>query len=568
MKKLLFAILAFPMLAMGQTPITACGSLSSANTTYVLQNNVTASSNCFIFEAGGITLNLNGYTVTYDNTAQGSAVYGIMADWNKQGFHITNGTLVQGTGNDYQSHAIDMTRTNGGCVEVDHITFNYQGNDNEAYVSYGSGTCTSPGIYIHDNFMYPNGTKQTLTHYGNFGAIAITADTGIINIYNNTISGKGYQGMFIQPEGASSISITYNNISMAAPVEDGYAIDVITPSTTVNMNTVIAHNTINQSSGRGIAIEGNSTNSYNASVYNNTVTVKEACDSGEYGCPGHPIGIIVRFGASSVGVYDNTVTTYSGTSACPPQFASQTGSSCQGYGIKVDNGSNNEVHNNNVIAIAADTSYVAAGFYVNGQAGTNILFDHNNVTSNSVYIDLNDEDGYGTNTTFASNAFTEGASPQDFTSIRMGYCCGWSPTGNILLDNTWGGASPDNFMYANSGGGTYSISLKYYLTVTVQDSRSNPLSGATVTAVGQSSLETVTGTTNSSGVAVLALTDYTHSGNLGPPGTDVYTYYTPHTVTASMTVYTNATANVTMTSDQSITMQLGGFPISLNTVAH
>lgn len=47
--------------------VNFCGYLSTPNTTYVLKNNVTSEGSCFFITAENVTLDLNGYTVTYDN---------------------------------------------------------------------------------------------------------------------------------------------------------------------------------------------------------------------------------------------------------------------------------------------------------------------------------------------------------------------------------------------------------------------------------------------------------------------------------------------------------------------
>ncbi|MFH0972060.1 MAG: hypothetical protein V1835_05855, partial [Candidatus Micrarchaeota archaeon] len=49
------------------TNINACATLSTANERYVLQNDIAADGKCFIISANGITLDLNGKTVTFDN---------------------------------------------------------------------------------------------------------------------------------------------------------------------------------------------------------------------------------------------------------------------------------------------------------------------------------------------------------------------------------------------------------------------------------------------------------------------------------------------------------------------
>ncbi|MFH1443755.1 MAG: hypothetical protein ABIG96_06995, partial [Candidatus Micrarchaeota archaeon] len=63
---LLFALLALPF-SNALTPVTACGTLSKASETYILQNDVSAAKTCFKITASGITLDLGGKTVTFDN---------------------------------------------------------------------------------------------------------------------------------------------------------------------------------------------------------------------------------------------------------------------------------------------------------------------------------------------------------------------------------------------------------------------------------------------------------------------------------------------------------------------
>jgi len=578
MKILLFALLAFPVVAMGSTSVTACGTLSVAGATYVLQNNVSAAGNCFTISANNVTLDLNGYTVTYDTTFQNGPAYGVTTSWNKSTLHITNGTFVQGAGKDYQSIAVNLTL---GAVnsEVDHLTFHYQGDNNLA-IGVSCSNLPNPNVNIHDNTIYPNGTKRAdpklgyPTHYGSFATIMTVYCTGTTTITNNLIQGKGDQGINVRVVSAPvAVNITHNTVSMAAPVRDAYAIG-LSSSKPVNMNYEIAYNTITQASGRGIGVEGDGVIGYNShgpgfgTIHDNTIDVREPCDSGEYPCPGDDIGIMLRGGIHDMQVYNNTVTVHAGADACPIQFPQQQGNSCMGIGLKIIAGTyttNDRFYNNTVNAITTDNTETASGLYGDFPSpGQGTDFDHNTVTSNSILVDLSASDGSGNNYLFASNNFIQGANPQGFHSVRVGYCCGDSALGNILLDNAWTNASPNDFDYGN-GGGEFSIFLKYYLTVVVKDSKSNPVAGATVTAA--SSHESVSGTTNNTGTAILALTDYLYSGSVDGP-TDVATAYTPHTVTASKTGYTSATTSVTMSSDKSVTMQLGGSPLTLKATPH
>ncbi len=53
-----------------QSNITKCGTLGTDNTTYVLQNDVSAPGTCFSIQGSFVKLNLNGHTVTYNTADQ------------------------------------------------------------------------------------------------------------------------------------------------------------------------------------------------------------------------------------------------------------------------------------------------------------------------------------------------------------------------------------------------------------------------------------------------------------------------------------------------------------------
>src|SRR5208337_758229 len=212
----------------------------------------------------------------------------------------------------------------------------------------------------------------------------------------------------------------------------------------------IANNTIVQSSGRGIGVSGNlddnSPGPNTGTVHDNFISVRESRDAGEYQGQGDGIGIILRFGAHNIQVYNNNVCGYAGANAAPVQFPTSLGNDCQCIGIKVDGGTNgagNQVYNNTVLVSTTDASLPATGLYGTGTSDGSKVFHNNTVTSNSLPASINGSDGGGSNFMFASNTFIEGANPQGFHSIQGGGW--WDTTGNIFLDNTWeGGASYDD----------------------------------------------------------------------------------------------------------------------------
>jgi hypothetical protein len=681
MKQLLFALLAFPMLALGQTSVTTCGTLSSAGT-YTLQNNISAAGTCLTISAKNVVLNLNGYTITYDTSYQGTAVCGTIGpSGNCSGIHITYnesgddiegpGTITQGAGND--AYATPIYAQQPFNMTVNGITINYSGNFGEgiqlncgsvsggfkitnntinpitmqppstytvshatwsnglatvtvssaapnvfesgmpfvlsgvtpsgynvgtsytqagaAYMTGGTSTTFTYALASNPGSYLSGGTVQAIpTHYGGGFVIDVNTCGGTstmgMNVSDNTIQGTGVGGIgwtYGYALNGQNLLVSYNTIQMSSNVRDAYAIGIASSVSTV-LNFEISYNTITQTNGRGIIAGGNinadSIGPNTGTIHDNVVSVYESCDAGEYGCPGDAVGIQLRFGAQNIQVYNNTVTTHAGATACPVSFWTTPGyptvnsstSSCIGQAIKLMDGQqamNNVAYNNIVHADTTDISEMAYGLYGDSPLGVSSspsTFRSNTVYSNSNFLAMGGPDGGASGITWDSNNMIEDPNPQNLCTLVVAYYTA-SGTGNVFLANSWssGLSLTSNFCFLTSTGTPYSFYVKYYLTATVQNAQGQAVSGATVTAT--SPQETVTGTTNASGVATLALTDYLQSG-VTYPTTSNQTSYTPHTVTASMQGCTNATANVTMTSDQSITLQLGGFPISLNGVAH
>jgi hypothetical protein len=63
----LFLVSLLALMPVLGVPLTQCGYLNQTLTTYTLQNNVNSSGTCFAIIANNITLDLNGYTIGYDN---------------------------------------------------------------------------------------------------------------------------------------------------------------------------------------------------------------------------------------------------------------------------------------------------------------------------------------------------------------------------------------------------------------------------------------------------------------------------------------------------------------------
>ncbi|GEM_PF-3441130 len=192
------------------THISACGTLSSANTTYILDNDVSSAGTCFTTSANGTILDLNGHTVTY-NTAAGDSVYGYLSAWNPNGARVTNGSFVQGAGNGYQSIAIYFRQ--GVNIEADHLSISYTGDNNEAIIdTNGAG---GQSVQIHDNVIHPNGTKRAT------GAVYATIANGgsvySVGQHVTLVGGTGTSAGVFTVSGVSSGGV----VTSVSPYDNG-----------------------------------------------------------------------------------------------------------------------------------------------------------------------------------------------------------------------------------------------------------------------------------------------------------------------------------------------------------
>ena len=192
----LFGIIFFSNLVFA-VGVTSCGYLNSADTVYVLQNNVTSTTSCLYVNATNITLDLNGYTITYGNQDNDTSFTGVYS--NQTYTDIKNGFILMGA-----NAAVAQPR----------------------YGVYFSATAS-------------NGTIENLNIFNNtYGIILYGAD---YNIVNNITSNYGSYGIYLYSGSDYNIisninsnnksvygiylsSSDYNNITNAITIYDGSGI--------------------------------------------------------------------------------------------------------------------------------------------------------------------------------------------------------------------------------------------------------------------------------------------------------------------------------------------------------
>ncbi len=380
------------------TPLTACQALSSANTTYVLQNNVQSPGTCFGIVADNVTLNLNGHTVTYATTDSSRANYGVLsADcWDSElagipaalcgGSHknpvIMNGTLTQGPAAAPQSHAVRFGQGNNRQSETVHdVTINISAQDTEGiYSTFPPGNSQYYKLVINDSVTNVSNRDQfygypiRLDYGGNI------AGTNLVDVVHDVICNGSPQGC-INSEGAL---LAYNNSGKLGPQQyvGGYGIFL-------GGNNEEAYGNSFTGATRGFEIEGS-----NVKLHDNVLDIE---DSGSVHDPGHnPDGCEIdgTYGIRVKG-YPPTIAPTSVTIA--NNTVRVTAGPCQAQGLRFTSIASNEqiaVTSNTFTLVQAGSSTMNAGVSLDAADGTGVTFSGNQFTNDpSLFIFYGGYDG-------------------------------------------------------------------------------------------------------------------------------------------------------------------------------
>ena len=529
--------------------------LDQAGETCVLTQDISAPGTAIVILAPDITLDLSGFTVTYNTEPSITPVFGLRVGttdyWLNMGpdnyLKFTNGTIVQGNGASAYSHAIYTRYSDPKNVEISYLNITIHGDNCKAIQV--DWAYNSPYFTIHHNTITSNVQVCTNRHAFDSYAMQLSSVPNA-TIYDNTIVG-GQGGIAL---GSSTNSSIYrNDISHRGLSGNCYGILLWNP-----LNVEVYGNYIHPENGCGIAAG----DWYrNVLIHNNNLVDIKLIDptgdsGGAYGMKfrTYPDSVVYGLPPGNLKVYNNTITAVTG-----PGLLLAGGLDI----IDSHDDLNNEYFSNNINVYTIHPTKRAAGIMFAGggapnNSGTKIY--NNTVISNNINIDFSTHDGRGTNNVgLISNTLIKGDSPLNYHTIDMGYWR-YASKGHVLLDTrTENGASVHD-VYLNGGDPPgdydYSLYIKWYLDVTVIDDGGNPVSGATVnaTAIGGAT-ETVSKITDASGKARLELTEYYRYGITYPP-TSNYDNYTPHSIIASFGDQA-ASVDVYMEESKEITLILG-----------
>ena len=430
--------------------IQACGTLRSANTTYLLTRNVQSPGTCFAIEADNVTLDLNGHTATYGVSKQSHPVFGVLsADcWyaaisgnpcggGHRHIEIMNGSIVQGAGAPPMSHAIRMGQGNGFTgITIHGVAITISAEDSIGiYTEYLPG-----GSDIYNNTIHNNVT--VISDRMQFRGASIKLDNESAakipdRIHDNVILGGAQLG--IRDDNPAGTRIYNNDISQNATYTNGFCIDA------AGQNMLVYHNHCHPIHGRGIHA-----NHTGVQIFDNTIDTVDSGQNQEYkGCEIHgTYGIQVEndnYNPTHVRVYGNHVTVH----------AAQCGADAMR--LTDLKGADIRIYDNTFIAVQDKINGVythrnAFGLSVGDVIGTHLRFYNNLIQADTAifYVDWDS----GGSITLANNTFQAGR--MGTSTLLADFGSGVAPShDNYFLDDVYQGLSPGSARFGTHSGDSW-----------------------------------------------------------------------------------------------------------------
>jgi len=288
--------------AMGKS-LSACADLT-AQGSYYLTANVSATGTCFFIDANNISLNLNGHTVTYGTGGGTEPTPGVLlADpWyrgygiartgstgNHSNFELYNGSIVEAPAGAAKSPAIWVGQSNSilPAPRIHDLTLITYTTDASPIF----GTVSEAGWQIYNNKIYYS-AKATTSRVSFLGYAIWLGDQeqapGLLPdlIHNNYIYAAPQGGIRDTHQNAKIYS---NDIAFNSTYTNDFCVDAPANGQLVTLNHC------HPASGRGVHV-----NAHNVTVLSNTIAVQELPQNTEYGgCElGGAFGIQVEFDTS------------------------------------------------------------------------------------------------------------------------------------------------------------------------------------------------------------------------------------------------------------------------------
>jgi len=507
--------------------------LDKKGATYVLTGDVTADGLGIRIDAGDVTVDLNGHTLTYNDKPvkfddpkdyqefRTKRHGGVMAAYGAGGLRILNGTIRQGAGRNGawgNGSGFAPIYLNGNGGEIAGVTCEYSGRQ----VS-GMYLQNPKRYHVHHNVIKSHTTDPGNRHQG---SSAITGAPG--RIHHNLVKRVCHKGISVASgTKGEPVEVFSNEVYVDSYATNAYGINCYK-----NSHAVVKDNRIFTSGYHTSALPTVSCS--HLKVHGNLmhmVAGRPTSRFKEYGPMSKHHGFRIKYNpeGGNLDFHRNLVIAVGRDGGC-----------VKGATVKGGKDMTDVVFRDNVFkqtyegvidpkekrsSIAAAAQWSCAVAYV-GDAKGSIIFKGNTIISN--YRNITLDDGYyasGSNATFIDNKLVRIGSRKDYTTIR----CGWwnkDHTGNMLIDTILvGGADLANVCFLGTGKNDFSVA--WTLTVATEP-------GATVVIADRTGREAFKGVADEAGRAEAVLLQYRHAQKIPRLDTrGVKTLFTPHSVTVT-----------------------------------
>jgi hypothetical protein len=512
----------------GDLPGSAPYTIDQVDATYLVTEDITAPSTVFNIAGNGITLDLGGHTIIYDNIA-GSPDPIPPGDW---GWHaiqgpcgiraksgvstrILNGVVKQGEGNGppdsvgWSYYPIFLRRPLDS--EIAGVTVEYTGSqvigifvDNDY-----------AGDHIHHNVVVDRGIEIVDRHRGLDGIGARIAEC-----HHNLIKRVRHRGI----RTGTNTNTYSNEIYIDSWATNSFGIMYYSSGDPVH-HISIHDNRIFGTGYHPIGI-GSGLHAHDVGVFSNYVQMQGQAPS-TYRWPGgpgdptgqeHPVnGIRFHEGPQqNIDYHDNTV-------VVKARGVPEEGAMMRGLWITPLGEMENVVFHNNVIKQIAQNEF-AVGRAVAALGGdpddstTVITYRDNTISANTCNIRFGDNYGHGGKHHFVSATLVKIGNDPRYKTIKLGWN-GWNydSYGHTFLDSEFeDGASYDEVSFEGAGSAYYDFTVNWSLLL-----RTHPGAGIVIQDVNSDTV--FEGTMGGDGEEEIPLSQYlrTNSGDVS---------YTPHTV--------------------------------------
>ena len=515
--------------------------LNKANTYYLVTADIKAPKTAFNISAPGITLDLGGHAITYneehlglptnewtpqrENSAFGIRCYKKGEGGADTGTKIYNGTIRQGKGEDEAAYTTlgfnPVFVCSGADAEVAGITCIYGGTQlSGIYFQWGAAN-----KQIHHNVIQDLGKRITDRHQM---CSAVVGGGGAgARIYNNLIQ-RARQTAF-NLVGLDGCETFNNEANLESYSVNSYGVRS-GPKARIHDNRIFGcgDNVV------GIVLNGTA-ESRGAKAYNNYIwlqahalgEIKEYLNDKEMESSDVSImsGIRTTWGFDDIEFYNNTIL-----------VTGREGGQIRGTFLSSwPEGKDALCRDSLIIALSEDDATTGWGAVAGVGKGngrepgmTGIVFRNNTIVSNFADFNMQDTYGTGTNYTFIGCKFVKVGDNPKYLTIRRS--SGYSSKGHVFIDSAFeGGAGYDK----TSFNADEDITVQWTLAISAP-------AGAGVSVKDKDGKEVFSGRIGADGKLAVPLSQYKQEGSKK-------TVMTPHTVVVTAD---GKTARKTVTMDR------------------